>query len=245
MMNVQSPFTQAVMEYFPRIFSPLRPPQGLEPIVRGDANEIATSVAKKDSVGVVHRIVDGFQTIYGTLRDTFIEAHTHEHTGLPNRRLFQKTATEELSRINDGRSQGMAILMLDVDKLKAVNTAFGFDGGDQLLTAVANKIDHIITDNDITAHIGGDEFSVLITDETPERIQAIHEQLRDSLERFSVDINNVPIQTGVSIGLAHAYPGDTYEGIFKRADEALQEQKKARQDEREARAAQIDPDYSP
>ncbi|MDD5229661.1 MAG: ABC transporter substrate-binding protein, partial [Methylococcales bacterium] len=84
-------------------------------------------------------------------------------TGLPNRRLMSERLRYG---IEFGRREGkrMALLMMDLDKFKAVNDNFGHSAGDELLKQVAERIQNRLRDVDTVARLGGDEFIILLKD---------------------------------------------------------------------------------
>jgi GGDEF domain-containing protein len=83
-------------------------------------------------------------------------------TGMPNRVLFQERMEQALARFRRGAP--FALLFLDLDRFKAVNDTLGHGAGDQLLCAVAGRINDCIRETDTAARLGGDEFAVLLAD---------------------------------------------------------------------------------
>jgi diguanylate cyclase (GGDEF)-like protein len=78
-------------------------------------------------------------------------------TGLHNLRSLRERAGLQL------RSQGTALLIIDIDDFKSVNTAYGHTGADELLRRVATELLELTRDGDCVARIGGDEFAVLVS----------------------------------------------------------------------------------
>lgn len=113
-------------------------------------------------------------------------------TGLPNRRLLLERLQERLAR--GTASQRGALLFSDLDRFKQVNDTLGHKVGDALLQAVAGRMLKVVGAQGLVAHMGGDEFAVLLDqlDAAPERaaLQAreLAEQLRRTMrEPFGVD----------------------------------------------------------
>ncbi len=82
-------------------------------------------------------------------------------TGLPNRRLFLDLLAGQLSK----KAQGHAftsIVLIDIDDFKSVNDSLGHQVGDELIVAVANRLEECIGDRGIVARLGGDEFAILL-----------------------------------------------------------------------------------
>ena len=150
------------------------------------------------------------------------EMATHDPlTGLPNRVLLSDRFTIglALSRRSGNR---LAVLMLDLDRFKAINDNMGHDVGDQLLTAVGERLTGIMRKSDTIARIGGDEFILVL----PQILQAndaakFAQRILDTFrEPFVFDDHRLHITT--SIGIA-VYPegGKDIESLLKNADTAM------------------------
>jgi diguanylate cyclase (GGDEF)-like protein len=127
---------------------------------------------------------------------------THDMlTGLPNRRIAGAFVAECLSRASlSGRI--VALLFLDVDRFKMVNDTFGHSVGDELLLAVARRLQANIQSTDLVARLGGDEF-IIVVDGLKGASDAITVALRihESL-RAPFTLDGVEIFATVSIGVA-------------------------------------------
>ncbi|MCX6009550.1 MAG: diguanylate cyclase, partial [Chloroflexi bacterium] len=150
------------------------------------------------------------------------EMATHDPlTGLPNRVLLSDRFTIglALSRRSGNR---LAVLMLDLDRFKAINDSMGHDVGDKLLKAVGKRLEVTMRKSDTVARIGGDEFVLLLpqipkADEASKFAQRILDAFR---EPFVFDDHQIDITT--SIGIA-VYPegGKDIESLLKSADTAM------------------------
>ncbi|WP_333878534.1 EAL domain-containing protein [Methylobacter sp.] len=147
-------------------------------------------------------------------------------TQLPNRRLLQERLKHsiEVDR-RDGKQ--LALLMLDLDRFKAVNDSMGHLAGDELLQQVAVRISARLRDVDMVARLGGDEFVVLLEDiahaEDAARVAA--EIIFVLSKPFHLTQSN-DVQIGASIGIS-LYPehGASYEILMDHADAALYQAK--------------------
>jgi diguanylate cyclase (GGDEF)-like protein/PAS domain S-box-containing protein len=149
-------------------------------------------------------------------------------TQLPNRRLLYERLKHSINmERRDGRQLGL--LMLDLDRFKAVNDSLGHLAGDELLQQVAERITARLRDVDMVARLGGDEFIVLLEDITQPKDAArvAKEIITDLTKPFCLSQND-NIQIGASIGIA-LYPqhGDTPEMLMDHADAALYQAKDA------------------
>jgi diguanylate cyclase (GGDEF)-like protein/PAS domain S-box-containing protein len=147
-------------------------------------------------------------------------------TRLPNRRKL-------LERLDNCIAAGMrekgqfAVLMLDLDRFKAVNDNFGHLAGDELLQQVADRISKRLRSTDMVARLGGDEFVVLLNDISHKEDAArVAEMIvADLVAPFNLtQYDNVQIGTSIGISL---YPehGDAAEMLMDNADVALYQAK--------------------
>src|SRR3954469_7004833 len=143
-------------------------------------------------------------------------------TGLPNRALFLDRLGQALPRL--GRhATSLAVLFLDLDKFKAVNDVLGHAAGDELLRAVAARLEGILRAGDTAARLSGDEFAVLCEDVAGERhaigvAERVAEALRDPFRLGGGDEVNV----GTSVGIALATePTEDADILLREADAAM------------------------
>lgn len=124
-------------------------------------------------------------------------------TGLPNRLMMLRKAAEAIDGIR-GTRQSVAILFMDVDRLKEVNDTVGHEVGDALLIQVANRIAQATRPSDVVARIGGDEFVVLADGNIDDHIALdLAERIRHALSGRTM-LNGFEIELSVSIGVAIA-----------------------------------------
>jgi diguanylate cyclase (GGDEF)-like protein len=147
-------------------------------------------------------------------------------TGLPNRRFFEEKLDECLQAAGAGKQ--LAVLMLDLDGFKAVNDAHGHDAGDRALREFAQRVSAILPPEAFLARIGGDEFSILVSE------VASVDDLANLARRIAVTvaepfvIEHASVRFGVGVGIAVA-PGDASKAddLLRRADRALYRAKAA------------------
>ncbi|MGZ5052490.1 MAG: putative bifunctional diguanylate cyclase/phosphodiesterase [Methylobacter sp.] len=157
-------------------------------------------------------------------------------TRLPNRRLLLERLTHGID-MERRSGQQLALLMLDLDRFKAVNDSLGHVAGDELLLQVASRIQDRLRDVDMVARLGGDEFIILLENIAhSEDAARIAEQIVADLSRpFHLlrDDEDAPdsvreILIGASIGIS-LYPqhGDNPEQLMEQADAAMYQAKQA------------------
>ncbi|MBX3187066.1 MAG: diguanylate cyclase [Labilithrix sp.] len=149
-------------------------------------------------------------------------ASTDALTQLPNRRAFVENMRAELSRTSrDGAS--LSLLMLDVDRFKAINDTRGHAAGDAVLTELGRILPKHARDYDLVARWGGEEFVVALPSSNRMAALIVAERLRQAVANMSVadPAGGAPLMATVSIGAATQVPGDSLDSLLERADRAL------------------------
>ncbi len=121
-------------------------------------------------------------------------------TGLPNRRYFEEALALQLGRCSR-YDETAALLMLDLDKFKAVNDRYGHRAGDRLLKAAADEIRRRIRASDIAGRLGGDEFAVLLLNPRPDGIDALATELMEAVGRAQIDVGGASVSVAASVGV--------------------------------------------
>ncbi|MGM0623991.1 MAG: diguanylate cyclase, partial [Campylobacterota bacterium] len=141
-------------------------------------------------------------------------------TGCFNRRYFFEKV-EPMYAKNKETNQAMAIAMLDIDKFKNVNDTYGHDVGDDVIIALAHKLQDSIKGSDMVARFGGEEFCVVLQDIGSESAFDIFERLRYEIGTMEIDIGKQqPLHFTVSIGVTTAF-ADTLDEAINQADMLL------------------------
>ncbi|RXT44235.1 bifunctional diguanylate cyclase/phosphodiesterase [Bradyrhizobium betae] len=149
-------------------------------------------------------------------------------TGLANRAVFSEKLDEAARRL-ERHGSTFTVLMLDLDRFKAVNDTLGHAAGDQLLVEVARRLQSSLRDTDVLARLGGDEFAIIQENEKNQSEGAIGLALRiiDLIEQpFDLGGNRVSVGTSIGIALAPEHGSDA-EALLKKADIALYATKSA------------------
>ncbi len=145
-------------------------------------------------------------------------------TGLPNRALFTNLLSDAMNRCAEN-GQNVALLFLDLDGFKTVNDSLGHDFGDELLVAVARRLEAALEQNMCLARLGGDEFTVLIEGLVTEQdARVIAENLVLSL-RPPFKLADQHIFMTSSVGIAVSGPEDRAADLLRRSDVAMYEAK--------------------
>ncbi|HEU4853186.1 MAG TPA: EAL domain-containing protein [Telluria sp.] len=142
-------------------------------------------------------------------------------TQLPNRRMFlDRLGNDILKCRREGRR--IAILFIDLDHFKEVNDTLGHHQGDVLLVEAARRIRTCVRESDTVSRLGGDEFTVILTDmDAIARVEAIAQQILDVLQSpFQLGHEFAYVSASIGITL---YPDDAQEidDLLKHADQAM------------------------
>ena len=153
-------------------------------------------------------------------------AHSDSLTGLPNRRGLNVHLTTALHRC--GPTQLIALYLLDLDAFKPVNDQYGHDVGDELLVAVARRLEATMRDGDVVARLGGDEFVIMATGlATEEQAAGLAQKMLDAFTQpFQLSQHTCAITLTVGYSIAPPDGIDPSE-LLKRADVAMYSGKQA------------------
>jgi diguanylate cyclase (GGDEF)-like protein/PAS domain S-box-containing protein len=151
-------------------------------------------------------------------------AHYDELTGLANRRLFREMLSRHLHLPG---SSGLALLCLDLDGFKIVNDSYGHPVGDQLLIAVARRLEGQVRGTEFCARLGGDEFAIVVPNAGPTLLEVMARRLVVELSK-PYPVEGMQLDVGVSIGIATVVPGESSsETVLRDADAAMYQAKGA------------------
>ncbi len=160
-------------------------------------------------------------------------------TGLPNRR----TAARHL-RAGLRRGQPTGIVLIDLDRFKAINDTYGHDGGNHVLQEVAHRL-AALTDLpapvDLVARLSGDEFLLIVHGDRDDTGAAAHAALT-ALTARPVLVGNQPITLTASAGWATAALGTTTRELLHAADTAMYQAKRGGRATQRGAAAVADPE---
>jgi diguanylate cyclase (GGDEF)-like protein/putative nucleotidyltransferase with HDIG domain len=137
-----------------------------------------------------------------------MEARIDPKTSLYNARHFGAALADELMRARRF-DRPLSLMMADLDLLRDINNTYGHLAGDVVLCGIADVFREELRHYDVPARFGGEEFSILLPETTPEQALEIAERIRRALaeRRFAVETSSEPIQATVSIGVS-SFPAD-------------------------------------
>jgi len=168
--------------------------------------------------------------IHGSLVDITTQKTAHEQlaylashdalTGLYNRHYFIQLVQQTWQRL-EKTSASSALLFIDIDQFKLINSSCTHDAGDALLKQIAEKLRSALGPHGALARLGGDEFGVLLPNKTAQEAFAVAYRVLDEIKEFRFFWQDSLFSISVSIGVADLTAEDlSAEQALKKADSA-------------------------
>jgi diguanylate cyclase (GGDEF)-like protein len=222
-----------------------------------DGALIATRAGRRGRAGSVKaREIDALTSLAHHAVLALANAHMHAAvsdmairdplTRLVNHGEFQRVLAHEAGRIERFASlrspgHGLSLLMVDIDRFKALNDRFGHPAGDAVLVEVARAISAAVRSFDVVARYGGEEFAVVLPETDAEAAMQVAERVRETVRETVFAPGNGGRRTvTVSIGVATApHDGHAPADLLRRADDALYRSKESGRDRVTAASAPL------
>jgi diguanylate cyclase (GGDEF)-like protein len=145
-------------------------------------------------------------------------------TGMFNRRGFAEATSRVIEReANAGRP--VTVLIFDLDHFKSINDRFGHSAGDEVLKLFATVVLNTLRITDLSGRVGGEEFAALLPCSLEEGVIAA-ERVREMFADSGIVVEEGPVDTTVSIGVAGGPAGTELEVLLAAADSALYQAKR-------------------
>lgn len=141
-------------------------------------------------------------------------------TGLLNRRAFETRVKQELQR-NERYGSPLAVLLVDVDKLKEINDENGHPAGDRVLRRVANSLLESCRSTDTAARLGGDEFAVLAPCTDGTAASELADRIRKMVETTPVAAHDKEVTVSIGVVGVDVATDETEEQLFELVDSML------------------------
>lgn len=170
-------------------------------------------------------IVSAFLYQQWRARKNFAElALKDDLTNAPNRRAIVRICKKGLEQAREQQRQ-LALAVVDFDYFKAINDQFGHDVGDRVLQRFAEVAKLSLRDQDNFGRLGGEEWLLVFFDVSKEDAKNIFERITEELN--SKPISGLPKDYRItfSMGFTNAHPEDSFDSLYKRADDVLFEAK--------------------
>jgi diguanylate cyclase (GGDEF)-like protein len=144
-----------------------------------------------------------------------------------NRRGFARELTRAVAFIARYSATG-ALIVLDVDRLKPINDAFGHAAGDIVLKAVVGVLRRHVRASDVIGRLGGDEFVLLLWNVSEVDARAKAQVLEAAIDQLTFVFRDINVSAGASAGIALLGPDADGEAALVQADRAMYVRKTAR-----------------
>lgn len=179
----------------------------------------------RDSKSGSLRLIFQIQDITDRKRAEEKLAHDAFHdalTNLPNRALFMDHLKLAIARVERHPQQMYALLFLDLDRFKVINDSLGHMVGDQLLVAIAKRLEHRLRPFDTIARLGGDEFTILLEEikSTEEAIDLTERIQKGLMEPFKIGNHEIFASASIGIALSNIHYKKT-DDVLRDADTAM------------------------
>jgi diguanylate cyclase (GGDEF)-like protein/putative nucleotidyltransferase with HDIG domain len=173
---------------------------------------------------VIHNSIVFEQTQEDSLTDPL--------TGLPNRRSMFVYLSRELARAGRLKSE-VALIVMDVDRFKAINDTYGHNVGDSALRAIAHELQQALRPYDLCVRYAGDEFIVVVSDCSRDAAEAKRRELQARLCKIELSVRPGRVtRLAVSAGVAvFPHDGTTYEALLAEADARMYRDKITRRED--------------
>ncbi len=179
-----------------------------------------------DEHGMLQGVAEIFRDISRTkrtapqFRELKLAASRDALTGIANRGELEKQLQRLFDERDLGETSDFSVLFLDIDHFKSINDTHGHSVGDRVLIAVTRLLQSELYSGELVARYGGEEFVVLCPATDLSAAVRKAERLRTALMETSIG-DEERLRITASLGAAQWEPGDTPEGLLRRADAAL------------------------
>ena len=188
------------------------------------------SVAANDAKPTIRRLRAELARALARIEELQASADTDFLLDIPNRRGFERELNRSIAYIKRYRASG-ALIVLDVDRLKPINDAFGHAAGDQVLKAIVTALLGQVRSSDVVGRLGGDEFALLLWNLTETDARAKAASLEEAIDRLSFSFSGRAVTAGVSAGVAILGPHAEAGKALEEADRAMYVRKAQRRHE--------------
>jgi len=151
---------------------------------------------------------------------------TDELTGLYNRRGYDSLLAREFRR-SSRYNRDLSIIIGDIDHFKSINDNYGHIMGDKILQVYANILRKNLRESDICTRIGGEEFAVILPEQSEEKAANIADKIRLLIMNSKFVFEDVKISFTSSFGVSSIKDSESLEELFNNADRALYKAKES------------------
>jgi diguanylate cyclase (GGDEF)-like protein len=197
---------------------------------RARAASAAPPAASGDAKSMIRRLKTQLARAQARIEELQASADTDFLLDILNRRGFERELHRSIAYIKRYHASG-ALIVLDVDRLKPINDAFGHAAGDQVLKAVAATLLGQVRASDLVGRLGGDEFVVLLWNLSETDARAKAAALEQAIDRLTFVFRGRDVTAGASAGVAILGPQAEASRVLEEADSAMYVRKAQRRHE--------------
>jgi diguanylate cyclase (GGDEF)-like protein len=187
-------------------------------------------VAPGDAKSTIRRLRTQLAKALARIEELEASADIDFLLDIPNRRGFERELSRSIAYIKRYHTSG-ALIVLDVDRLKPINDAFGHAAGDRVLKAIVATLLRQVRSSDVIGRLGGDEFALLLWNLSETDARAKAALLEQAVDRLSFTFRGRTVTAGVSAGVAILGPHAEAGRALEEADSAMYVRKAQRRHE--------------
>jgi diguanylate cyclase (GGDEF)-like protein len=173
------------------------------------------AASSSDAKSTIRRLKTQLARAQARIEELEASANTDFLLDILNRRGFERELDRSIAYIKRYHASG-ALIVLDVDRLKPINDAFGHAAGDQVLKAIVATLLSQVRASDVLGRLGGDEFAMFLWNLSETDARAKAAALEQAIDRLTFVFRGRDVKAGASAGVAIL-------GIHAEAGRALEE----------------------
>jgi diguanylate cyclase (GGDEF)-like protein len=197
---------------------------------RSSAPTSRPPATSNDTKTTIRRLKAQLAQTQAQIEELQASADTDFLLGIPNRRGFERELHRAIAYIKRYRASG-ALVVLDVDRLKPINDAFGHAAGDQVLKAIVAALLAQVRASDVVGRLGGDEFALLLWNLSETDARAKAAALEEAIDRLTFVFAGRTITAGASAGVSVLDTHSEVSRALEAADSAMYVRKALRRHE--------------
>jgi diguanylate cyclase (GGDEF)-like protein len=200
------------------------------PAARGGGGEGSDKGASKGDKATIRSLRIKLKEALQRVAELEAAADTDFLLEVPNRRGFERELKRAIAYMKRYRAGG-ALIVLDVDRLKPINDAFGHAAGDEVLKAIAGTLTRHVRASDVVGRLGGDEFALLLWNLSETDAKAKAAAFEQEIDQLSFVFRGQQVNAGASAGVALLGPASDAARSLEEADAAMYVRKASRRHE--------------